>query len=37
MGIGVVIAEDDLLVREGILRVLEPSDEVEHARGMRGP
>ncbi len=29
MGIGVVIAEDDLLVREGILRVLEPSDEVD--------
>ena len=29
MAIGVVIAEDDLLVREGILRILEPSDEVE--------
>jgi DNA-binding NarL/FixJ family response regulator len=29
MGIGVVIAEDDLLVREGLLRILEPSDEVE--------
>ena len=29
MAIGVVIADDDLLVREGILRILEPSDEVE--------
>jgi DNA-binding NarL/FixJ family response regulator len=28
MPINVVVAEDDLLVREGILRVLEPSDEV---------
>ena len=25
----VVIGEDDLLVREGILRILEPDDEVE--------
>ncbi len=29
MAIGVVIAEDDLLVREGILRILEASDEVD--------
>ena len=29
MTIGVVIADDDLLVREGILRILEPRDEVE--------